>query len=506
MENTDKNLNYLIYIPAGLHSPELEILLSKAQEIINNKKKLNIIICAGEKYYACSSNPYSLKTICLACKNRLANGLKNLKGNYNLITTPKHIKEIIFFNENLYNKIKDKKKLLKIYYKNIDIGISAYSSYLNLSRDLNLEGYYSFESLKKILKCTVVLSDFFFNYLNNSKIDKIFIFNGRMSQNRPLFRIAKMLKIKVNILEHTTTFKNFYGVRNFKDNLPADYNFFSKKIKNYVSKFTLKNQKKNLDQYFQLKQKGAVVNDKKSYVSSQTKNLLPSQWDFKNKNIVFFTSADDEYEVLGDQYKSLVYKNQTDAIVKIANFFYPLSKKNYHLWIRMHPNMKNVKWDYCLNILKLDNSNPNIHVINPSSKVSSYELIKQCDKFLTFNSSSAIEAVYMNKPSILLSRTYFDKLNSFYIPRNHKEVFELIFNSIKPKKQKIKNFVNFWVETGNKQKFFSGNFFIDYKFNNIFIKFSFLYFILYNFGKFLTYYFYNIKNYQLRNLKNKFKM
>ncbi len=492
-------MNTLIYIPTGLPSPELEILLSKAQEIINQKKKLNIIICSGEKNYACSFNPYSQKTICLSCKNRLANGLKNLKGDYNLLTTPKNIKEINFFNEALYNKIKNKKKLLNIYYKKIDVGIAAYSSYLNFTRDLNLEGYCSFKSLKKILKCSVNLCDFFFNYLNNNKIDEIFIFNGRMSQNRPLFRIAKMLKIKVNILEHSTTLKNFYGVRNFKDNLPLDYNFFSKKIKKYTSKFPLKTQKKFISLYFKLKQKGIIINDKKSYVNNQIKNLMPAKWNNKKKNIVFFTSSVDEYEVLGDQYKSVIYKNQTHAITKIAKCFSGLAKKNYHLWIRIHPNMKNVKWSYSSNILRLDNLNPNVHVIKASSKVSSYELIAQCDKFITFYSSSALEAAYMNKPSILLSKNYFDKLNCFYTPKSHKAAIELIFNSIKPKTEEIENFVNFWVETGEKQKFFSGNFYIDYKFNNVFIKFSFVYSVIYYLGKFLAYYFYNVKNYQLRN-------
>jgi hypothetical protein len=168
--------------------------------------------------------------------------------------------------------------------------------------------------------------------------------------------------------------------------------------------------------------------------------------------------------------------------------------------------MKKVHWSYSLNILKLNKLNPNVHVINARSKVSSYELIRQCDKFLTFYSSSAIEAVYMNKPSILLSKTYFDKLNCFYIPVSHTGALKLIFNQIRPKKKEIKNFVNFWVETGEKQKFFSGNFFTDYKFNNVSIKFSFLISPLYYFGKFLTYYFYNFRNYRFKNLINIIKI
>ena len=500
-------INSLVYIPSGLQSPELEILLAKAQEIINSKKKLNIIICSGAKNYACSFNIYSQKTLCIACKNRLRNGLKNLNGDYNLIETPQIIKELVLFNEKLHNKIKDKKKLLKIYYKKIDVGVATYSSYLGISRDLNLEGFFAFKSLKKILKCTIILSNFFLSYLKKNKIDEIFIFNGRQNQNRPLFRIAKILKIKVTILEHSTIFRNSKGVRNFDDHLPYDYNFFSNKIKNHVSKFSSKMQKKYSNNYFEFKQRGLVVNDKASYVKDQKKNFLPIQWDREKKNIVFFTSSNDEYEVLGNQYKNFLYQNQTNAILKIINSFIHQAKNDYHLWIRMHPNSANIKWAYNSNIIKLENFHPNIHIIKPLSKVSSYKMISLCDKFLTFNSSSALEAVYMNKPSILLGKTYFDKLKCFYIPRNHKETIKLIFNyKLPPKKRdEIRKFSLFWIETGIKQKYFFGNFIDGFKFNNKRINFSFINMIFFYFGKILTHYFFNWLNYYMR-IYNKLSM
>ena len=498
-------INSLVYIPSGLQSPELEILLAKAQEIINSQKKLNIIICSGAKNYACSFNIYSQKTICIACKNRLRNGLKNLNGHYNLIETPQIIKEIILFNENLHNKIKNKKNLLKIYYKKIDVGLATYSSYLGISRDLNLEGFFAFKSIKKILKCTIVLSNFFLNYLKKNKIDKIFIFNGRQNQNRPLFRIAKILKIKVTILEHATIFRNSKGVRNYADHLPYDYNFFSNKIKNYASKFSSKIKKKYSNNYFEFKQRGLVVNDKTSYVKNQKKDFLPIQWDIKKKNIVFFTSSDDEYEVLGNQYKNLLYQNQTNAILQIINSFIDKDKSNYHLWIRIHPNLASVKWSYSSNILKLENLHPNVHIIKPSSKVSSYKMISLCDKFLTYSSSSALEAVYINKPTILLAKTYFDKLKCFYVPKNHKETIKLIFNSkLAPKKRdEIRKFALFWIESGIKQKYFSGNFIDGFKFNSKQINYSFFNKSTFYFGKIFTHFFFNWLNYYMRNY-NKF--
>ncbi len=500
-------INSLVYIPSGLQSPELEILLAKAQEIINSKKKLNIIICSGTKNYACSFNIYSQKTICIACKNRLGNGLQKLNGDYNLLETPQIINESILFNEKLYNKITDKKKLLKIYYKKIDVGLATYSSYLGISRDLNLEGFLASKALKKILKCTIVLSNFFLSYLKKNKIDEIFIFNGRQNQNRPLFRIAKLLKIKVTILEHSTIFRNSKGVRNFKDHLPYDYNFFSNKIKNHTSKFSSKTKKKYSNNYFEFKQRGLVVNDKVSYVKNQKKNFLPNQWDKKKKNVIFLTSSDDEYEVLGDQYKNLLYQNQTDAILKIINSFIHKANSDYHLWIRMHPNLVNVKWSYSSNILKFENLHPNIHIIKPSSKVSSYKMISLCDKFLTYNSSSSLEAVYMNKPVILLGKTYFDKLKSFYIPKNHKETIKLIFNSKLPpkKRDEIRKFALFWIETGIKQKYFFGNFIDGFKFNNKEINFNYINKLIFYFGKILTHYFFNWLNYYMR-IYNKLSM
>jgi hypothetical protein len=82
-------MNYLVHIPSGLPSPELEILLAKSQEIIDKKNILHIVVCSGLNNYSCSLNPYSLRLVCFGCKNRLKNGLKKLSGNFNLIETPK---------------------------------------------------------------------------------------------------------------------------------------------------------------------------------------------------------------------------------------------------------------------------------------------------------------------------------------------------------------------------------------------------------------------------------
>ena len=62
--------NSLVYIPNGLNSPELEILLSVAQNEINIKNKVYIVVCSGNDNYACSKNLYSSKLTCFLCKKK----------------------------------------------------------------------------------------------------------------------------------------------------------------------------------------------------------------------------------------------------------------------------------------------------------------------------------------------------------------------------------------------------------------------------------------------------
>ena len=280
-------MNYLVHIPSGLPSPELEILLSKSQEIISKKKSLYIVVCAGLNNYACSLNPYGFRSVCFVCKNKLKNGLKKLSGSFNLIETPK-ISNNIINNKNLNKIFEDKKNLKNFTYKKTDLGLAVYSSYLCLIRDMDLKGFLSRYSLKKLLLSGFCLTDFYIEFLKHNNIKEIFLFNGRQGQARPLLRIANNYKIKVNVLEHAHIFVNSKGVRNFANNLPQSINYISSKVKSISNSLINKN-KKNVYNYFKYKKMGLLINTpvNKSFVQGQNKHELPKNWDSKKKNIVF---------------------------------------------------------------------------------------------------------------------------------------------------------------------------------------------------------------------------
>ena len=125
--------NILFYIPTSLNSPEFEILLSKAQNFIKQGKKVTILTCAGGNDYACSINIYSNPLICKVCNNCKKDSFSKIKGEFELMQTNNNLikKKIDFSNV-------DQLKRFKL--KGVDIGLSAYSSYLDNTKDVFLEG------------------------------------------------------------------------------------------------------------------------------------------------------------------------------------------------------------------------------------------------------------------------------------------------------------------------------------------------------------------------------
>ena len=46
----------IVYLPVGLNHPELEVILSRTQLILDQGHEVDILLCSGKKGYACSKN------------------------------------------------------------------------------------------------------------------------------------------------------------------------------------------------------------------------------------------------------------------------------------------------------------------------------------------------------------------------------------------------------------------------------------------------------------------
>lgn len=492
----------LVYIPSGLPTPELEILLSKSQEILDNKKnKLIILNYSKDACAPCPFNLYSQKSIYRGSQEKLDKGIKKLNGNFKLLSVPnvnwKKTKLTEFEKKNILNK----KKIKLLNFKKIDIGLSSWATYLDGTRDLNFEGFFARNLMLNIFKSSKSLVNDFDKILREEKVKEIFMYNGRRHNTRPLLRLANKKKIKLQNLEHVTFLNNSKGVRLFKNFIPNDLVFLKKQILNHWTQN--KGSDEDVKKYFLYRKNNLLKNNQASHVFNQSKSLLPYNWNHEKINIVYFISSQDEYAANGGEWLKSVYTDQNESVRKISQDFLKNNKENkFHLWIRMHPYLKGVKWKFNTDIYKYSKFR-NIDVIKPESPISTYRLMEKCDKVLGYHSITTVEANFWRKPSMLLGRQYFENVNACHKAKKHNDVIKFIFTDkykLKPKENSLK-IASFWIHGGVNQKYFGGNMLKGYKFNKQEIKLSNLNKILFYFGKFLEKFIYNKINYYFRNLK-----
>ncbi len=303
-------------------------------------------------------------------------------------------------------------------------------------------------------------------------------------------RLATKNNIKVSVLEFSGDGESNKGIRDFKDQLAQDPQTIKREVNKHWKKSTKTNK---CDHYFLYIKAGRVVNDKASYVLKQKKNLLPKKWNNNKRNIVYFTSSQDEYSALGGVFDQTIYKDQNASIKMIIKELKKNDDKNICLWIRCHPNLEKVFWKYNSDVFKLHDPDNRIYVVKPSSKISSYTMLENCEKIINYASRTGIEAVYWRKPSIIVGRAIFDQLGGTYNPKSHAEAIKLILKkNLKPKPMLVPiKYASFWVEGGFKYKYMTGSMRYGYKFKNRSLKLSKSKKNLYFVGKFLEYYVYN---------------
>lgn len=416
----DGRMNTLVYIPTGLASPELEILLAKAQAAIDVGEQTTVVTCSGGAGYACSLNIYGLRTLCGVCKAMTRRGLSLLQGEFSHLETPPRINMPVRDNarrEILRNRWEIKKYVLD----GVDVGQAAYSSYIGLSRDQDMEGRLALWAQNRLLATSEKLVSWFRALLCEMSANRVVLYNGRHNQYRPLLRLAQQENIPVDVMEFSG--QDAGCTYTFQNELPQDIDVLNR----YIEK-TWQNYAGDVaacgESYYMRKRAGGVINDSKSYVLGQKQGLLPNGWDSSKHNVAVFNSSEDEYTALGGDYDKTLYINQTEAMTRICESLH--DDPDIMIWLRIHPNLTNVRWSFAEKLLGLEKKHPNVRVIPGGSPVSSYGLLDACDTALSFGSTMGVEAVYAGKPSILVGRCVYERLGSVYTPDSHEEVVHLL--------------------------------------------------------------------------------
>ncbi len=413
-------MDIIVYIPTGLASPELEILLAKAQFAINAGARTTVVTCAGGAGYACSLNIYGLRALCKVCKSVTNRGVSKLQGVYEHVQTPTAI--LVPPRIRARAALLMTRQAIKAHsFEDVDVGQAAYASYIGLSRDQDLEGRLAGFSLNRLLATSEQLLPWFRELIRSRQAQRVVLYNGRHNQYRPLLRVAQHECVEVDVMEFSG--RDCHCVYTFNNNLPQMLDVLHACIE-----ATWKTFRGDVEQcckdYFTFKRTGVVMNGDRSFVLGQTKGMLPSGWDAAKHNVVIFNSSEDEFAALGGEYDETIYCSQTEAITRLCQSVG--DDPDLVIWLRIHPNLSRVRWSFALRLLDLEKSHKNIRVIPGNSPVSSYDLLDACDTALTFGSTIGVEAAYWGKPSILVGRFIHERLGSLYTPKTHDEVVRLI--------------------------------------------------------------------------------
>lgn len=427
---------YLVHLAFPTWVIDNFIMYDTIVKLLKTGDEVHIFYCDGT-IPVCFSNPCAEKAICKWChwyrckmNKHLPIGVKiHTFSEYYDPNLAEQAKQFSFS----YNSIEDIKKLT---YKNVQIGYGALSTYISQTRNLNPLIDADFKKFfGAYLNAQCLLTEFLDRALTKIKPDVVLLYNGRLFEVRPIYEYAKSLGYETRCYENIRPLglkKGIYSV-SFKNSLPLNIDYHTKLVEsNWVNSSLSEQQKKDIGQsFFENRRHGSIAGDV-VYTLNQTGGLLPDNWDKTKRNIVIFNSSEDEFVAVGDEYsRPFLFSNQLDGLHYILNLFKNNSDINFYL--RIHPNLKNIKYHYHSNLYKLNKKYPNVTIIPPESKISSYSLLDNAEKIIVFGSTIGPEATYWGKPVILLAEAFYSLLDLCYIPQSLEELREMIIGKLEPK-------------------------------------------------------------------------
>lgn len=407
---------------------DLEIMLDKIREGAD----IYSLACNKVLNHLCISNEQKSDIYCEHCLNRLDNGLDliglPLKKRFKL----KPVDCPVFPSFLTIDELKG------FSVDGINFGLGVASSIISTTRDhlLNPEDYR--EDIQTLLKNAYIIVQNVKQLVEKYHFNSIYIFNGRFAEYFCIINFCKSIQLDYYLHERGANKDKYNIVKN--DILHsriciqrAISDFWNKNINDRLIEQKVKN-------WFEERRNG-LEQAWLSFTATQERNRLPDNFDLSQYNIAIFNSSLDEFAVF-DDWKSTF---DEDYIVVKAMVEHYLNDKEKHFYLRVHPNLKNLKTTQLNNLRELAALNlPNLTVIMPEEDVDTYALMESCQKVVTFGSATGIEAAYMGKVSILAGIALYDNLDCVYVAENYETLYRYLDMDLEPKPRQNCNKYIYW--------------------------------------------------------------
>ncbi len=394
--------------------------------IITDSKNndVTVLICDG-CVGKCHANTMGLGWLCCECK-RCSNRLLKRLGGVKIIHMKDYLDKSIVHPRLIYNSLKE---LNKLEYDGFEIGYGISSYFISLTRNLTpLIDEKQKEILDSWLESSMTYTDIANKVITN-EYDIVYIVNGRYFDTKPFQEVALKKGIHFIMGESAVSIQGNHVRMNFDNIKVHSVAGNTQNILDFwdASTVPLEERRKIAASFYEKRANSIRTNDK-VYTKEQKAGLMPEDWDPNKTNIAIFNSSEDEFAAIGGEWeKNNLFSSQIEGIrYMLENTKNP----SIHFYLRIHPNLMNIKYKYHTDLYLLSKDFDNITVIPGNSPISSYSLLRECDRSITFGSTMGVEAAYAGKSSMVLLPCLHYLLDINYVPKNRQEVLDYINGKI----------------------------------------------------------------------------
>ena len=434
-----------IFSPLATVAPHFETELEIIQRHIDAGDQVDVLACDGG-LACCDFNSSRSADRCDSCIGRRRAGL-------NLLDQRVALFPIVDGNkfDEIPAEIFVSLDALKAYrLDHFDIGYAILSSLVSICRDPQPDLAEHRELVKRLGRAALATYRKTLEYCRREAPDRVYVFNGRFAATRAVLRACEVLGIDCWIHERGCDVNHF---QLFVNKLPHDIDYMQQRIRDaWKAAATDPSREITAASWF-TDRVNRVERNWHSFVKHQAHGRLPKEWSNAARNVTIFTSSEDEFVSIGQSWQNSIYPNQVEALRRIISDLEPLDDR-IHLYVRVHPNLKKVANEYLRGMLAL--SGPRVTVIPPADPVDSYALLQQSEKVVTFGSSVGIEAVFWDRPSIVLGPCFYRGFPGVHQPSTHDDAMQQIAAELTPATDKSGALMyGYWFQThGQRFKYF----------------------------------------------------
>jgi hypothetical protein len=304
-------------------------------------------------------------------------------------------------------------KIKYLFYDGVQIGQAIFGDYINYQKKYSINNDNDRLIVRKLIINTVQTVSFTKKLLLTKKFDLVYIFNGRFTFNYPILKLCQLNNLQFRIHERGST-RSVYFLEEFT---PHNIEKVSDKV--LKTNINSENFTEVGHNFFWNKRKGVEtswVSFKKN--TNRDKIKLP----LNDRLVVFYTSSEFEFEAASDQNpRNKIFPTQIAAIKKVVKL---MEEINFQLVVRVHPNMCN-SFELLKELGEISGM-PKVKIFWPDDEVDSYDLLDLSSVVITYGSTIGAEAMYWNKPCVLMQRAYYEKIEGLFIPENDLQLKRMI--------------------------------------------------------------------------------